>query len=203
MKAAGNIGCPCSNVTSTLSSDSDERNFCTTHKNETGVQQIKIGGTCLPFSYGSSRCYQHDLINDPICHVDNEEGDTIVPAFCFRPWCFVDVDKCKRDSTERVFLSSYFPSAKVYYSYSTCNSTDEDWWAHENSQILGGISISASVPTYQVPVMYKSLDGEPLNTVGSEYYDNSIGYEGVYPDYIKNVISVSNGDILNVSYTYR
>jgi hypothetical protein len=51
--------------------------------------------------------------------------------------------------------------------------------------------------------MYKSLDGEPLSTVGSEYYDNSIGYEGVYPDYIKNVVSVSNGDILNVSYTYR
>ena len=62
----------------------------------------------------------------------------------------------------------------------------------------------ASVPKYQVPIMFKrDENGEPLGSAGSEYYDNSIGYDGIFPDYIENIVRISSGDIKNVSYTYR
>ena len=34
-------------------------------------------------------------------------------GYCFRPWCYVDVDKCKRDSDERVFRSDYLPDVSA------------------------------------------------------------------------------------------
>ena len=68
-----------------------------------------------------------------------------------------------------------------------------------------GVVILASVPTYQYPTIYKRdpVSGDPLTVVGSEYYNNSIGYEGIFPDYIKSIVGISKGDIKNVSYTYR
>ena len=63
----------------------------------------------------------------------------------------------------------------------------------------------ASVPTYHDSFMFKRDPdtGKALTNVGSEYYDNSILIEGIYPDYLKSIVEISNGDMKNVSYTYR
>ena len=119
-------------------------------------------------------------------------SNNIVPPYCFRAFCYVDAKTCKRYSEERVYRSGYFgydENIDVYYSYSTCNSTADDWLEVEDdivgSRALGGIDIEAwvifctylvslflfmcltcyiailyrAVPTYLNPYMYK-MDGE-------------------------------------------
>ena len=80
------------------------------------------------------------------------------PAYCIRRFCYVDVATCKRESYERVYRSSYFSfesEVDIFYSYSTCNSSADDWLAVEEdivrSRALGGISIDANVPYYVLP----------------------------------------------------
>ena len=130
-------GCPCTDESTTLSSLSG-RTFCKTPKNESGLQLI-AGGACFPFSFGSSMCLQHDLVHDPACQVD-QAGESLIPSYCFRPWCYVNPDVCKRDSMEQVYRSSYFPfdsGVDLFYSYSTCNSTADDW-SSVHTDIIGG-----------------------------------------------------------------
>ena len=153
---AGMEGCPCINTTTTLSSLTDR--YCTLSNGQKGIQ-LTLGGSCVPFSYGSSTCQQHDLLHDPSCNLDqlftdqttlSNTTNNIVPAYCFRAFCYVDAKSCKRYSEERVYRSGYFgyeENIDIYYSYSTCNSTAEDWLDVENdivgSRALGGIDIEA------------------------------------------------------------
>ena len=68
-------------------------------------------GPCVPYSYGSSSCLQHDFIHDPKCSLDVdgalEGGGADYPAYCIHPWCYVDVQTCMQ-SDERLFRSGYF-----------------------------------------------------------------------------------------------
>jgi len=169
-----------------------------------------MAGFCVPISYGSSKCLQHDLHNDPACFGDGD--DIIIPAYCFRPWCYVDADVCVRESNERVYRSSYFninSGVDVFYSYSTCNSTADDWLVIGNGKVahvnLGHITIKANVPTYVVPMLYKRdpNSNDILHVTGSEYYDNSVPYEGVYPTFAERIMKFSGGDIKNITYTHR
>jgi hypothetical protein len=112
-----------------------------------------------------------------------------------------------------VYRSDYFSDEEgvdVFYSYNTCNSTADDWLAVNGDvagkeSALNGISITASVPKYQVPIMYKRdpSSGEPFSEVGKEYYNNTIGYEGIFPEFIRKVVEISNGDIADFSYTFK
>ena len=152
---SGNVGCTCINTTGTLSSLTDRH--CQLPSGNDGIQ-LTLGGSCVPFSYGSSQCLQHDLLHDPSCLID-KTGDHIIPAHCFRPWCYVDARTCARESEERVYRSSYFPidsEVDIFYSYSTCNSTADDWFEVKDditgsNKALGGVSIRAVFPTYSVP----------------------------------------------------
>ena len=156
MTFQGNDGCPCTNVSAILASVPD-RQCRLSPGGITGVR-LSVDGSCVPFSFGSSQCLQHDLLFDSACRVD-AAGDAIVPAYCFRSWCYVDFETCRKASHERAYRSSYFPfetGVDVFYSYSTCNSTAEDWLEVVDdivgdNEALGGIAIAANVPTYYVP----------------------------------------------------
>ena len=64
-----------------------------------------------------------------------------------------------RESYERVFRSSYFDEdtgVDIHFSYSTCNSTADDWLETENTykleaSVMGGKDILANIPSYRVP----------------------------------------------------
>ncbi|KAL7528210.1 hypothetical protein ACHAXR_003461, partial [Thalassiosira sp. AJA248-18] len=263
----GKQGCPCLNTTSTLASLPNRQ--CQLPTGETGVH-LTLGGSCVPFTYGSSTCLQHDRLYDPICHEDQEHlGESIIPAYCFRPWCYVDVSACMKESEEQVYRSGYFShesEVDLFYSYSTCNSTADDWLAVEEdlvggSPAMGGVSIVANVPMFVLPSKYSHFilvtcivlvsvvamllqinlyrgnngssfsfmicyvanistainlfcsvfsvmfkrdgSGQIVTTMGSEYYDNSIPWEGVYLKYVNSVMEISNGDIRNITVTHR
>ena len=157
--ATGMEGCPCLNTTTTLSSLTDR--YCTLSNGQKGIQ-LTLGGSCVPFSYGASTCQQHDLLHDPSCKLDQlftdqttlsnttTNNNNIVPPYCFRAFCYVDAKTCKKYSEERVYRSGYFgyeENIDIYYSYSTCNSTAEDWLEVEDdivgSRALGDIDIEA------------------------------------------------------------
>mmetsp|Transcript_34735 Transcript_34735/g.56767 ORF Transcript_34735/g.56767 Transcript_34735/m.56767 type:complete len:669 (+) Transcript_34735:46-2052(+) len=208
MAIDGKEGCPCTNNTGTLASLSER--YCKLPTGDDGIY-LTLGGSCVPFSYGSSRCAVHDLLYDPRCKVD-AAGENDIPAYCVKRFCYVDLATCKRESRERVYRSSYFPfesEVDLFYSYSTCNSTADDWFAVEDdivgSRALGGISIDANIPTYTLPMLYKRdpSSGEIQSAPGSEYYDDNVPYDGVYLHYTKKIVEISNGDIRNLTFTHR
>jgi len=52
---------------------------------------------------------------------------------------------------------------------------------------LGGVNIRATIPYYQIPSLYKTVDGIKTLNQGDEYYNDSIPYEGIYLNYIQNI----------------
>ena len=57
--------------------------------------------------------------------------------------CYVDPSTCARESEERVLRSGYFDfdsGVDLFYSYSTCNSTADDWIAVEGDVVGGGLN---------------------------------------------------------------
>mmetsp|Transcript_9466 Transcript_9466/g.14630 ORF Transcript_9466/g.14630 Transcript_9466/m.14630 type:complete len:255 (+) Transcript_9466:87-851(+) len=220
--SAGKPGCPCINATSILASLTN-RHCKLSDGQATGIQ-LKPGGSCVPFSYGSNQCRQHDLLYDPSCALDElaqlQHGNSSstassVPTYCIRSWRYVDMQTCKKESDERVFRSSYFgfkasdvTELDVFYSYSTCKSTADDWFNVEDqildSGVFNGIDLQVAVPIYLKPMLYKrDSNGEILTKFGDEYYDDNIPYEGVYIDYLKKIMEISNGDIRSMTFTHR
>jgi len=198
--------CPCVDVSSELASVSSKT--CQLSNGEKGIKLgIEGQATCVPLSYGSSKCLQHDLIHDYNACSLNTINETVVPAYCFRPWCYVNSTICMKDSFERVYRSDSFPidsGIGLFYSYSTCNSTADDWLEETSKDPLEGISIRANIPTYQVPMIYKrDINGTILYDVGDEYYNNSVIFEGVYPNFVAKLMKITNGDIANITYTHK
>ena len=203
--AGGNEGCKCIDISKDLAS-LDDRSCELTPGGEKGVM-LTLGGPCISLTYGSNACLFHDEIHDPSCH----RTDPLPDQYCFRPWCYIDMEKCKRYSEERVYRSSYFPvesGVDAFYSYSTCNSTAEDWMnrddaVHEN--VLEGKFINAVVPTYVNPYLYKEHPetGEALVSTGDEYLDDSIPFKGVYIDFMREIVELSDGDIKGIAYTHK
>ena len=174
MVAVGMEGCPCLNTTSILFSLTDRH--CDLPGGGGKGIQLTVGGSCVPFQYGASSCRQHDLLHDySLCNLDQlftdqesastnntDNGLGVVQPYCFRTFCFVDAKTCKKYSEERVYRSDYFghrsdyfgrdekENIDVFYSYSTCNSTADDWLevkddivGSSSSDALGGIDIEA------------------------------------------------------------
>ena len=198
--STGNEGCNCINQTSVLASL--QNRGCTTATGQPGVY-LTLGGSCVAYDYGSSACLQHDFIHDPICQTD--ASTTAVPPYCFQTWCYVDASTCKTNSEEYIYKSEYFsPSNDIFYSYSTCNSTDHFWQQQlgssaTNVSVIGGINIAAAVPASPDPMLYKQL---PDGTRTDVYFDDSVPFGGIYIDYINELVKISNGDIQNVTSTH-
>jgi len=201
-------GCPCIDVSFMLGREKPRK--CILPITDVVGVKLSLEGSCVPLSYGSSRCLQHDLIHDPSCSLDNIT-ETPVASYCFRPWCYVDSKACMKNSYEQIYRSNYFSfdtEIDLFYSYSTCNSTADDWLETTNvasDNILKEVSIIANVPTYVSPMMYKidPFSKEKITDIGDEYYDDSFSYGGVYINYVNKLTQVSNGDIKNLTLTYR
>jgi hypothetical protein len=155
LNGTSNKGCPCADISSIISPITSRK--CTLPITGQNGIQFSIGGACFPYSYGSSQCLQHDLLHDPSCPLD-KIGEKPVEAYCFRPWCYIDANACIKNSYERIYRSDYFSfdsGIDLYYSYSTCNSTADDWLADKdaktNDAIFRGVSILATVPIYISP----------------------------------------------------
>lgn len=109
----GSPGCRCINATSILSSLAAERR-CTTPAGNDGII-VSVDKPCLGFDdrFGSSGCAPYNLMFDPDCAAD-ESGATTpgsvspIGDYCYRSWCYVDVDECMLKSDERIFRSEYF-----------------------------------------------------------------------------------------------
>jgi len=206
--STGNEGCNCINQTSVLSSL--QRRDCITPAGQPGVY-LTLGGSCVPYDYGSSTCLQHDLIHDATCQSDL--STSAIPPYCFQSWCYVNASSCKKNSEEAIYKSDYFSPIDLFFSYSTCNSTEEFWQQHiftgsspENVSLVGGLTISAAIPSYQYPMLGKELpDGTTVydrKAENSYYFDDSIPFRGLYIDYIHSLVEISNGDIQNLTFTH-
>ena len=204
---SGSDGCKCINQTSILASL--QNRDCITSAGRPGVD-LTIEGSCVPYDYGSSNCLQHDYLHDSRCQGDPSVAE--IPNWCFQSWCYVDANSCKKNSDEDIYRSDYFQSLQsLFYSYSTCNSTDYFWQLELEStnNVLGveGISITAIVPDYQYPMLNKKLPNgttiyERLNDDAHYYFDDTIPFGGLYIDYINSLTDMSNGYIQNVTYTH-
>jgi len=200
-------GCPCIDVSSVLASLPSRS--CQLSNGKIGVKMsVEIG--CVPLSYGSSKCLQHDLFHNPSCSLDRA-SEISIPAYCIRAWCYVDAESCMKDSHERIYRSDVFSfdsGVDLFYSYTNCNSTADDWFValEGYSEVkMNNITIRANVPKYMIPMIYKKdpLNGEILASAGNEYYNNSLPFKGIYADYMKKLVKISNGDFRNIIYTYR
>ena len=117
-------------------------------------------------------------------------------------------------------LSLYYVGVDVYFSYSTCNSTVDDWTSAQGMKIgpkgfMGGADIVANVPAYRPPcklnrvfvsslvivggfnnyysvsdIYKKDGEGEFIPSIGPEYYDNAIPWEGAYIDLVNDIVDV-------------
>eukprot|EP00984_Skeletonema_dohrnii_P034701 scaffold33643_cov184-Skeletonema_dohrnii-CCMP3373.AAC.3 len=205
MLSTGNEGCNCINQTSVLASL--QNRDCTTATGQPGVY-LTLGGACVTYDYGSSACLQHDLLHDPKCQGDL--STVVIPPYCFQPFCYVDAKSCKKNSEEDISRSDYFNQYDVFYSYSTCNATDYFWEQYlesfaTNVSLVGGISITATVPNDQYATLNKILpDGTILTPREREeaYFDDTIPFGGIYIDYMNSIVKLSKGDIQNVTYTH-
>lgn len=115
-------------------------------------------------------------------------------AYCLRPWCYVSLDACVTNSDNRVYRSSYFPSnsgVDLFYSYSVCNSTAEDWLSVESKvlgggadgeeeSVLGGVNIRGAVPSYLVPCEYLSCACYNFKSVFGSWGARGGGYNTVW-----------------------
>ena len=107
----GSQGCHCINVTNQLLSLTDLA--CTLPTGQNGFR-FTVGGVCLDVSYGSNYCLQHDLLwNKKTCSID-EAGVNVVPAYCFRPWCYVDAASCGRGKFIITLLCISYVLCNIY-----------------------------------------------------------------------------------------
>ena len=210
----GSEGCECIDVSQTLLSLDDR--LCTLYSttittssntnNNTAEDEgilLTIDGPCVPLSFGSNYCAAHDIMNDPECMTRG----VISQELCNVPFCYVDSDSCRlSDGNERVYRSSYFGldhDVDVFYSYTTCNSTFNDYTYEPSISTLNGMNILATVPTaYFPPYTFKrDNDGNILTIAGEEYYNDSIPFEGVLINYLNALQDLSNNDF-TINYTY-
>lgn len=99
------------------------------------------------------------------------------------------------------------PGVDLFYSYTTCNSTDAGWEEFKavgaNNQVLGGIPIISTASYVVSPMVYKTdINGEVLVAGSPEYKNDSVPFEGVYISYMEELMSLSKGDIA-INYTHR
>ena len=135
-----------------------------------------------------------------------------MPPYCFQSFCYVDGNSCRKNSEEDIYKSSYFPQHDVFYSYTTCNSTNYFWEQYvessaTNASVAGGVNISAAVPVLYNPVLLKQLSDGTLvwrqtDDDDAYYFDDSIPFGGIYIDYVNSLVNISNGDIQKMKFTH-
>ena len=109
---------------------------------------VNGGAYQYPLSYGLSTCAAHDAGLAPYCN-----GGTS-PAWCARPWCYVDPTNCRGHSFAKSdYHASY--NTDLYFSTQTCASTepgDAPW----NS--TGGVSQGHTAAVLKVCSVFSLFD---------------------------------------------
>ena len=156
------------------------------------------GGSCYPINFGSHSCQAHDFGVDPLC---SSVADGERPLYCQNQWCYVDPTKCK-DSDHLYYKSTFLGlrQQEVYYSYSTCNSSNTDWDNFNTFNKLANVDVTITIPGLWEPGHYKDIDEDNL-TEEHLYLDDSIPWKGWVIDYLEAVLQLSN--IGSFNYTYR
>ena len=75
-------------------------------------------------SYGWQGCKSYDASRPPFCEPHSMSSPVMgsqPPDFCTSEWCYVNESAC----TTAAYMPSAFFDDGVFYSYETCNSTDE------------------------------------------------------------------------------
>ena len=89
---------------------------------------LSVMGTSQPLwpsdrdgqTYGGDSCASHDNYLPPPCGDDTGRPLAGAPSWCAKSWCYVDSSTCALATT----ASTYFPAAKLTYSYATCGDRD-------------------------------------------------------------------------------
>lgn len=189
----GDADCPCIDSRSRFEAVSN----CDTINPRTGIseQGVLVGGVCYPSSFGGSVCGTHDQGIDPLCDLT---GDAM-PGYCLTPFCYVDFEKCKK-SRQLMFATDVFAvyDTNLFYSYTTCNSTETSWKDFLTTNALADFSLTSTMPGFWAPAHYKLNDqGEVAEWDGSEYYNDDIPWQGWILDYISAVVEMSNVQAIN------
>ena len=103
--------------------------------------------------------------------------------------------KCIK-SQNLVYRSSTFEETRLYYSYSTCGSSAEDWLDFDTTKIfLKNETLRVAIPALTWPLHYKvnPTSGERAKDFeGPEYFMDEIPWNGWIIDYFDEMLKVSN-----------
>jgi len=174
----GSIDCPCIDVESFFSNKTLYESKSSNGKDLV----ISSLGNYLPVDYGGSYCASHDLEVDPLCNNNNK-----APDYCENEWCYVDKEQCMQ-SSEFLYKSNNFP--ELYYSYSTCDSTAENWLISLSTSLIRNEDVLVTIPAILKPAHFKN----DMSGNGTEYSDDSIPWKGWIIDYLDAVYDVANTD---------
>jgi len=178
-----NPECPCINSTEIFR----PMRSCTTSLGHSGVRPLASFGIdgaitddCYPLSYGSSSCRRYDDLFASECQGNSP------PGYCTERWCYVDKEKCIM-SDETVYKSDLFRKIDVYYSYTTCNSSESSWIS-TTKEMKERPSLNVVIPAVYPPYMIKTTEsGTIADPSGPEYYNSSIPFEGAAIDYVERI----------------
>jgi hypothetical protein len=204
MLSTGSVDCPCIDTTVYTA----RIHNCMFNDTESGFWHYPTGpnavgpGSCYPQSYGSGHCTAHDVIADPLCSSDSSSVNEAnsPPEYCQESWCSVDPLKCKL-SNER-FFSWQLPLLRdqgVFYSYSTCNSTNDAWEQFTTIRQIENQEMSVVFPIIWHSAHYKDSSFDDFGV--QHYYDDTVPWKGWVVDYLEAVLEVSN--IGGFNYTFR
>jgi len=153
----------------------------------------------LPLSYGSSQCDTHDYNVFTGCIVSENE---YIESFCNDEWCYVDKASC-RQSTHEIYwtdLAVFNPELELYYSYSTCNSTD-NWSEYQTNVVMNQTFFEVVIPDVWEHVHEKDLTGLSEEDAANAYYNDSIPWSGIGIDFFNALIERSPASGCN--FTFR
>jgi len=128
--------------------------YIPTHRVNPAITEDESVEICYPFDYGLGECRQWDLDLAPYCN-KNES------LFCDQSWCYVNDNNCGVAHEKSQYINT--ATTDIYYSYSTCGSTD-----YFNSG--NGIA--------------NTLSGRTLKVA---YLKNTGGWKGTYWDEERNI----------------
>lgn len=186
----GSSECPCTDTSRMLAAQTN----CIFEDASGSEPGILANGRCYPLSYGSTECNAWDLATSSDCQQE------LAPAYCIQRFCYVDPEQC-RLSSEHYYQSQHFPG--LYYSYSTCGSTAQDWLTFETTDTLANTSLVAVVPSILWPNHYK-IDPSGQGVVhpdSPQAYNSSLPWTGYMIDYFNDVMGISN--VQSVRYVHR
>lgn len=187
--AGAGAGCPCIDVAALIAPNGN----CSYHM-AANPQEARH---CYPQTYGSSTCAAHDTGMAPDCA-------SSPLSYCAQPWCYVDAAACAL-TTYSTRRTDVFPGVDVFYSYETCDGSEEAWTSFTVTRQLNLRTLRVGIPALYFPQHFK-YDAQGVQvSIGhanqdSFYYDDGVPYAGAFIDFLNVVAARSN--LAGVNFTF-